>query len=106
MHQQCGGEHAVLAAPLLALRDKSTHMNGANSHVPSSLVWFREPPPPRPLLVFCVILSFFSVCRGKCLTFLHELLEEFPRVSIKQKEKPGWKHKLKERGKVERGEEV
>ncbi|GJX23879.1 putative NADH:ubiquinone reductase [Tanacetum coccineum] len=31
-------------APLLALRDKSTHMNGANSHVPSSLVWFREPP--------------------------------------------------------------
>lgn len=37
--------------PLLALRDKSTHRNGANSHVPSSLVWFREPPPPRPLLV-------------------------------------------------------
>lgn len=91
---------------MLALRDKSTHMNGANSHVLSSLVWFREPPPPRPLLVFCVILEFFSVCRGKCLTFLHELLEEFPRVSIKQKEKPGWKHKLKERGKVERGEEV
>ncbi|GKD34380.1 hypothetical protein Tco_1249889 [Tanacetum coccineum] len=25
-------------APLLALRDKSTHMNGANSHVPFSLV--------------------------------------------------------------------
>lgn len=40
------------AAPLLALRDKSTHRNGANSHVPSSLVCFREPPPPRPLLVF------------------------------------------------------
>ena len=39
-------------APLLALRDKSTHRNGANSHVPSSLVWFREPPPPRLLLVF------------------------------------------------------
>lgn len=37
------------SAPLLALRDKSTHRNGANSHVPSSssLVWFREPPPPR-----------------------------------------------------------
>ena len=42
------------SAPLLALRDKSTHRNGANSHVPSSssLVWFREPPPPRLLLVF------------------------------------------------------
>lgn len=52
-------------------------MNGANSHVPYRLVWFREPPPPRPLLVFCVILEFFPVCRGKCLTFLHELLEEF-----------------------------
>jgi len=28
------------------------------------------------------------------------------RVSIKQNEKPGWKDKQKERGKVERGEEV
>ena len=36
------------AAPLLSRRDKSTHMNGANSHVLSSLVWFREPPSPRP----------------------------------------------------------
>lgn len=27
-------------------------MNGANSHVLSSLVWFREPPSPRPWLVF------------------------------------------------------
>lgn len=40
------------AAPLLSRRDKSTHMNGANSHVLSSLVWFREPPSPRPWLVF------------------------------------------------------
>lgn len=30
----------------------------------------------------------------------------FPQVSIKQNEKPGWKHKQKERRKVERGEEV
>ena len=36
----------------LAFRDKSTHRDGANSNVPSGLVWFREPPPPRPLLVF------------------------------------------------------
>ena len=27
---------------------------------------------------------------------------EFPRVSIKQNEKPGWKHKQKEREKVEK----
>lgn len=33
----------------LALRDKSTHRNGANSHVISSFVCFREPPPPRLL---------------------------------------------------------
>ena len=50
--------------------------------------------------------GFFSVCRGKYLTFLHLLLLKYPRVSIKQNEKPGWKHKQKERGKVERGEEV
>lgn len=40
------------AALFLALRDKSTHRNGANSHVLSSLVWFREPPPPRPYSSF------------------------------------------------------
>lgn len=28
--------------PLLALRDKSTNKNGANSHILSSLVWFRH----------------------------------------------------------------
>lgn len=37
---------------MLALRDKSTYRNGASSHVPSSLVWFREPPPPRPYSSF------------------------------------------------------
>lgn len=42
----------LLLFVLLALRDKSTHRNGANSRVLSSLVWFRELPPPRPLLVF------------------------------------------------------
>ena len=29
---------------------ETNHRNGANSHVPFSLVWFRGP--PRPLLVF------------------------------------------------------
>lgn len=61
------------ASPLLSLRDKSTHMKGANSHVLSSLVWFREHPSPRPLLVLlkAVILDFLFVCRGKYLTFIH-----------------------------------
>lgn len=36
----------------LPLREKSTHRNGANSHVPSCLVCFREPPPPRPYSSF------------------------------------------------------
>lgn len=47
-------------------------MNGANSHVLSSLVWFREHPSPRPLLVLlkAVILDFLFVCRGKYLTFI------------------------------------
>ena len=40
------------------------------------------------------------------LTFLHLLLLKYPRVSIKENEKAGWKHKEKERGKVERGKEV
>lgn len=74
-------------------------MNGANSHVLSSLVWFREHPSPRPLLVLlkAVILDFLFVCRGKYLTFIHEFGFQFPpRVSIKQNEKPGWKHKRRE----------
>lgn len=41
---------------------ETNHRNGANSHVPSSLVWFREPPPPPSLtrLLKAVILDFIS----------------------------------------------
>jgi hypothetical protein len=45
---------------LLALRDKSTHRNGANFHVPFSLVWFREPPVLTCLLK-AVTLDFFRM---------------------------------------------
>lgn len=89
------------ASPLLSL-----HMNGANSHVLSSLVWFREHPSPRPLLVLlkAVILDFIFVCRGKYLTFIHEFGFQFPpRVSIKQNEKPGWKHNTKGERKSRKG---
>jgi len=81
-------------------------MNGANSHVLSSLVWFREPPSPRPLLVFWKPSSWiFFPYAGESTSpspFYIYYYIEFPRVSIKQNEKPGWKHKQKEREKVEK----
>lgn len=74
-------------------------MNGANSHVLSSLVWFREHPSPRPLLVLlkAVILDFLFVCRGTHLyTLIFIQISSSGLYKIKQNEKPGWKHKRRE----------
>lgn len=96
------------ASPLLSLRDKSTHMNGANSHVLSSLVWFREHPSPRPLLVLLESrhpgFSFRMPGKVPHLYTIHEFGFQFPpRVSIKQNEKPGWKHNTKGERKSRKG---
>ena len=67
------------------------------------------PLPVLTRLLKAVILDFFFVCRGKLLTFLYLYKLENKLFlgslyKIKQNEKPGWKHKQKERGK--RREEV
>lgn len=54
---------------------------------------------PLPRLLKAVILDFFFVCRVKFLTFpyLYKFFHFSSGLSIKQNEKPGWKHKQKKR---------
>lgn len=82
-------------------------MNGANSHVLSSLVWFREHPSPRPLLVLLnwkpSSWIFFSYA-GESTSPLYNTWIWIPIwVSIKQNEKPGWKHNTKGERKSRKG---
>ena len=84
------------SAPLLALRDKSTHRNGANSHVPSSssLVWFREPPPPPSFtrLLKAVILDFFPYAGKSASPFYKNYSKNFlsgVSINYKENEKSG-----------------
>lgn len=77
---------------MLALRDKSTHRNGANSHVPSSLVWFREPPPP-PSLTRSSFESrhpgFFFRMPGKVPHLSTKIIRKISSGLYKENEKPG-----------------
>lgn len=65
---------------------ETNHRNGANFHVPSSLVWFRELPPPRPLIA--VIFDFFLYAGESASPFYIKGKENNP-VSRKENEKPG-----------------
>lgn len=97
------------AAPLLALRGKSTHRNGANSHVPSRLV-SRASPSPSLLVFFLkavildwILFSYAGASSAPFYSYRNFRKNLSSGLPIKLNEKPGWKHKKKREEKKVKG---
>lgn len=65
------------AAPLLALRDKSTYMNGANSHLFSSLLWFLEPHLQTTIKKLVVCCSFVQHFYGLYIITFKKIIRDY-----------------------------